>query len=91
VEVRGGRCTIVGSDTLAGSVIALDTAARNLVAHGTPVSRAVAAASTNPSALLGADDRGRIEVGRRAHLVELDDDLRVRRVTRGAGWIDLAG
>ncbi len=91
VEVRDGRCTILGSDTLAGSVIALDTAVRNLVAHGTPVHRAVAAASANPAALLGADDRGRIEVGRRAHLVELDDDLRVRRVTRGAGWIDVAG
>jgi N-acetylglucosamine-6-phosphate deacetylase len=91
VEVRGRRCTILGSDTLAGSVIALDTAVRNLVELGTPVHRAVAAASINPSALLGADDRGRIEVGRRAHLVELDDDLRVRRVTRGGGWIDLAG
>ena len=33
--------------------------------------------SSNPAALLGATDRGRIEVGRRAHLVELDDDLRV--------------
>ncbi len=91
VEVRGGRCTILGSDTLSGSVIALDTAVRNLVAQGTPVHRAVAAAATNPSAMLGAGDRGRIEVGRRAHLVELDDDLAVRRVTRGAGWIDGAG
>jgi N-acetylglucosamine-6-phosphate deacetylase len=91
VEVRGGRCTVVDADTLAGSVIALDTAVRNLVAHGTPVERAVAAASTNPSALLGAGDRGRIEVQRRAHLVELDDDLRVRRVTRGAGWVDADG
>ena len=34
---------------------------------------------------------GGIEPGRRAHLVELDDDLRVRRVTRGAGWIEGAG
>ena len=91
VEVRGGRCTIYGSDTLSGSVIALDTAVRNLVAQGTPVHRAVAAAATNPAAMLGAGDRGRIEVGRRAHLVELDEDLGVRRVTRGAGWIDGAG
>jgi N-acetylglucosamine-6-phosphate deacetylase len=88
VEVRGGRCTIQGSATLAGSVIALDTAVRNLVAHGTPVQHAVAAASANPAALLGAHDRGRIEIGRLAHLVELDDELRVRRVTRGDGWIE---
>ena len=91
VEVRDGRCTIAGSDTLAGSVIALDTAVRNLVSAGVPVAPAVAAASDNPAALLDAGDRGRIEAGRRAHLVELDDDLRVRRVTRGAGWIEGAG
>ena len=91
VQVLGGRCTLVGSDTLAGSVIALDTAVRNLVREGTPLAPAVAAASSNPAALLGADDRGRIEVGRRAHLVELDDDLRVVRVMRGAGWLEGAG
>lgn len=87
VEVRDGRCTLVGSETLAGSVIALDTAVRNLVRAGTSLVAAVAAASSNPAALLGATDRGVIEIGRRAHLVELDDDLAVRRVTRGFGWI----
>ena len=91
VVMRGGRCTVEGSETLAGSVIALDTAVRNLAAEGTPLAAAVAAASSNPAALLDAGDRGQIEPGRRAHLVELDDDLRVRRVTRGAGWIEGAG
>ena len=91
VVMRGGRCTIEGSETLAGSVIALDTAVRNLVGEGTSLAAAVAAASSNPAALLDAGDRGQIEPGRRAHLVELDDDLRVRRVTRGAGWIEGAG
>jgi N-acetylglucosamine-6-phosphate deacetylase len=86
VEVQDGRATIAGTETLAGSVIALDTAVRNLVATGIPLPDAVAAAAANPAALLGADDRGLIEPGRRAHLVELDADLRVRRVTRGAGW-----
>jgi N-acetylglucosamine-6-phosphate deacetylase len=87
VEVRDGRATVAGTETLAGSVIALDTAVRNLVAASVPLAEAVAAAAANPAALLGADDRGRIEPGRRAHLVELDGDLHVRRVTRGAGWI----
>ena len=91
VVMRGGRCTVEGSETLAGSVIALDTAVRNLAAEGTSLASAVAAASSNPAALLDAGDRGRIEPGRRAHLVELDDDLRVRRVTRGAGWVEGAG
>jgi N-acetylglucosamine-6-phosphate deacetylase len=91
VEVRGGRATLLGTDTLAGSVIALDAAVRNLVDQGTALPVAVAAAAANPAALLGETDRGRIEVGRRAHLVELDDRLRVRRVTRGFGWIDVPG
>jgi N-acetylglucosamine-6-phosphate deacetylase len=91
VEVRDGRATLVGTETLAGSVIALDTAVRNLVRHGLALPAAVAAASTNPAALLGEADRGAIELGRRAHLVELDDDLRVRRVTRGLAWVDAAG
>ena len=87
VGVVGDRATLAGTTTLAGSVIALDTAVRNLVAQGTPLPAAVAAASRNPLALLGISDRGRIAVGRRADLVELDDDLRVRRVTRGGEWV----
>jgi len=90
VEVRAGRATLLGTSTLAGSTIALDTAVRNLVHEGLPLPAAVRAASANPITLLGETDRGRIEPGRRAHLVELDADLRVRRVTRGFGWIDPA-
>ena len=60
VEVRGERCTLVGAETLAGSVIALDTAVRNMVGEGVSLPAAVAAASTNPAALLDATDRGRI-------------------------------
>ena len=77
VEVAGDRVTLAGTTTLAGSVIALDTAVRNLVGVGRPLPAAVAAASRNPLALLGVTDRGRIAVGQRADLVELDDDLRV--------------
>ena len=89
VVVHDGRATIAGTATLAGSVIALDTAVRNVVASGIGLVAAVRAASTNPAALLGADDRGAIEPGRRAHLVELDDELGVRRVTRGGPWIEV--
>jgi N-acetylglucosamine-6-phosphate deacetylase len=48
---------------------------------------AVAAASRNPLMMLGIRDRGRIEVDQRADLVELDDDLRVKRVMRRGVWI----
>ena len=91
VEVRAGRATLLGTETLAGSVIALDTAVRNLVHEGQPLGVAVAAASANPAALLGMADRGAIEPGKVAHLVELDDELRVRRATRGLEWVPGAG
>ncbi len=87
VEVKGDRVTLAGTTTLAGSVIALDTAVRNLVASGVSLSAAAAAAGRNPLALLGISDRGRIAVGQRADLVELDADLRVRRVMRGGTWV----
>jgi N-acetylglucosamine-6-phosphate deacetylase len=88
VDVNGWRCTVVGTDTLAGSVIALDTAVRNVVATGIPLPAAVAAASRNPLALLGITDRGRIAVGQRADIVELDEELTVRRVWRAGIPID---
>jgi len=88
VDVDGWRCTVVGTDTLAGSVIALDTAVRNVVATGVQLPAAVAAASRNPLALLGITDRGRIAVGQRADLVELDDGLVVHRVMRRGMSID---
>jgi len=86
VEVVGRRVTLAGTSTLAGSVLALDMAVRNLVASGVPLHAAVAAASRNPLALLGITDRGRIAVGQRADLVELDAELRVRRVMRAGSW-----
>lgn len=86
IEVAGDRVTLVGTSTLAGSVIALDTAVRNLVGSGIALPVAVAAASRNPLAMLGLTDRGRIAVGQRADLVELDDALRVRRVMRAGTW-----
>jgi len=87
VELRGERVTLVGSETLAGSVSALDLEVRNLVRSGSQLHTAVAAATDNPAALLGLTDRGRLEVGRRADLVELDADLGVRRVMRGGQWL----
>jgi N-acetylglucosamine-6-phosphate deacetylase len=83
VLVRDGRATLAGTDTLAGSVIGLDEAVRNLVAAGAPLSLAVAAASRNPARLIDLGDRGEIAVGRLADLVELDDDLHVTRVWLG--------
>jgi N-acetylglucosamine-6-phosphate deacetylase len=87
LDVRAGRATLAdGSGNLAGSVIALDSAVRNLVRNGASLPAAVAAAGRNPLELLGIADRGRIAPGQRADLVELDDDLVVRRVMRAGIW-----
>ena len=86
VEVVGERITLAGTTTLAGSVIALDSAVRNLVGSGVGIPAAVAAASRNPLAMLGVSDRGRIAVGQLADLVELDNALSVRRVMRAGSW-----
>lgn len=88
VEVVGQRVTLLGTSTLAGSVLSLDTAVRNMVATGISLPDAVAAASRNPLGLLGIADRGRIAPGQRADLVELDADLRVRRVMRAGTWFE---
>ena len=83
IEIKDGKCILAdGSGTLAGSVIALDTAVRNVAGSGASLPATVAAASRNPLAMLGVSDRGRLAVGQRADLVELDDDLAVRRVIR---------
>ncbi|MDQ3492886.1 MAG: N-acetylglucosamine-6-phosphate deacetylase [Chloroflexota bacterium] len=87
VQVEGDRCTLRSTGALAGSLIALDSAVRNLVGSGLPLPRAAAAASGNPATMIGALDRGRLAVGLRADIVELDDDLAVGRVMRGGEWL----
>jgi len=86
IEIHGLRVTLVDGGALAGSVIALDDAVRNLVASGVAFPAAIAAAGRNPLAMLGITDRGRIAVGQRADLVELDGALAVRRVMRAGTW-----
>jgi N-acetylglucosamine-6-phosphate deacetylase len=89
VEVAGDRCVLVDGGALAGSVTALDAAVANVVGAGIPLPDALAAASRAPLALLGIVDRGRLEVGQVADLVELDDALTVRRVARAGVWLDV--
>ena len=88
VRVDGDMVTLVEGGNLAGSVTALDLELRNVVDHGVPLAEAVRAAASNPAELLGLHDRGRLAVGLRADLVELDAaSYAVRRVMRGGEWI----
>jgi N-acetylglucosamine-6-phosphate deacetylase len=78
VRLRDGAVRLPDG-TLAGSVLTMDEAVRNLVASGADWTDAVHAASTAPARLLGRDDLGRLEPGAPAHVTVLDDDLRVLR------------
>ena len=60
-----GRCADADG-MLAGSDLSLDQAVRNLVAFtGCTAAEAVATVTTTPARLLGLDDRGALEAGRR--------------------------
>ena len=88
VEIVNGCVVLAGTSTLAGCVIALDEAVANVSRAGIALPAAVAAATANPASMLGLLDRGRLAVGLRADLVELDEALRVRRVMRGGECFD---
>jgi hypothetical protein len=67
--------------TLAGSVLTLDEAVRNLVdLAAVPLAAAVRAASENPCRLLGQRWRGCLSAGQQADLVVLDAARRVQAV-----------
>lgn len=76
----GGREIHIGPDvaklpdgTIAGSIITLDRALRNVVeAAGIPLVDAARMASTTPARSLGLADRGALEVGMRADVALLD-------------------
>jgi N-acetylglucosamine-6-phosphate deacetylase len=82
VEVRDGRCTSNG--TLAGSVLTLDRGVRNLMAFtGASLNTAAAAASHNPSQLMGIDDDwGSLDIGRTADITVLSSAAEVIQTFR---------
>jgi N-acetylglucosamine-6-phosphate deacetylase len=83
VEVRDGRAELEHG-LLAGSVLTMDAAVRNLVGCGATLAQASHAASTAPARLLGRPDLGILRPGVPADITVLDDDLQVvRTLVRG--------
>lgn len=81
IEVHGPRATLLGSDTLAGSVSNLMQCVRSAASFGISLADAVKAASTNPAKALGVYDRlGSLEWGKEANLVVLNADLTLKAV-----------
>jgi len=65
---------------LAGSMLTMIEAVRNLHALGAPLEQVLEAASAVPARVLGLDDAGRLDVGSPADIVVLDDNLEVESV-----------
>jgi N-acetylglucosamine-6-phosphate deacetylase len=78
VTVRDGAVRLADG-TLAGSVLRMDQAVRNLAALGAPVAAALHAASTGPARIARAAPLGSLAPGCPADVVVLDDELCVRR------------
>jgi N-acetylglucosamine-6-phosphate deacetylase len=82
ITVRNGRTSLAreaGNDTIAGSVITLREALKNIIGLGVPMPEAVRMATLIPARVAGIDsDCGSIEEGKRADLIVFDDDLTVR-------------
>jgi N-acetylglucosamine-6-phosphate deacetylase len=68
---------------LAGSVLTMIEAVRNLHELGAPLESALAAASSVPARVLGLPDAGRLDVGMPADIVVLDDNLEIEGVFVG--------
>jgi N-acetylglucosamine-6-phosphate deacetylase len=79
VEVRDGAVRRLDG-VLAGSVLTLHGAVRELVRLGVALAAAVDAATRVPAHLVGRDDVGSIAPGSRADVVVLDDRLDLVRV-----------
>jgi N-acetylglucosamine-6-phosphate deacetylase len=77
--------------TIAGSVLRLDAAVRNVVALGVEPAAALEAASRVPADAIGRPDVGRIAPGAAADLVWFDDELVPRRVWVGGREVEPTG
>lgn len=81
VFVRDGKAT-TPDGTIAGSTLNMLDAVKNLMAFaGATLGDAIACATKNPAKMLGIYDKiGSVEVGKRANLLVLDEDVEILKV-----------
>ena len=83
IAVKDGLTALMdgtAKGTIAGSVITMREALRNIASLGIPLHEAVHMASLIPARAAGiATEYGSIERGKRADLIEFDEDFRVQR------------
>ena len=92
VSVVDGAPPVREDGTLAGTVLTMIDAVRNLHHLGVPLEQAVGAASTVPARFLGRSDVGVLEPGAPADIVVLDDRVEiVAVVSRGDAAVVAGG
>ena len=90
VEVKEGRCTAGGK--LAGSVLTMDRAVRNVMQFaGWGLQQALRLAALNPARVAGLKGKGRLEPGCAADVVVLSPSGEVRATIVGGAMRDAAG
>jgi N-acetylglucosamine-6-phosphate deacetylase len=83
ITVRNNRAELTNG-ILAGSILTMDQAVRNLVDLGVSLTDAIAAASAVPARLIARGDRGELYPGGPADVVVFDDALQpTRTLVRG--------
>ncbi len=76
VQVANGRATANG--VLAGSVLTLDQALKNMIAFtGAGLAELLPLLTRNPAQMIGVEERGYLSPGKRADIVALADDGRL--------------
>lgn len=89
VTVTGGVARLARDGAIAGSTLTMDAALRHAVRAGIPMADACRMVATTPARAIGLGDQvGALQVGLRADLVVLDDDLNVVRVMRAGSWVE---
>ena len=88
IAVEGGR-TRNERGSIAGSVISMNDAVKLMRSLGFTNAEIGKMASENPARLLGLNDRGAIEVGKRADVVGIDESGEIRLVMIGGKMVDL--
>jgi len=89
--VRRGDRVELEDGTLAGSVLTMDAAFRNLTRIGLDAAEAALRLSTLPARRLGLHDRGTIAPGRLADFVLMDREHRLAGVVLGGREVPLSG
>ena len=95
IEKKKGAITLAGTDTLAGSILPLDQAVRNLSQFaGISLPQAILCATLNPARVLGGwveGCKGQIEFGFNADFCLWDHEGNVRGVWKGGKKVPGAG